>query len=112
MDKRYGEFTEEEVEIALKHMTRCLNWLLIKEVSVKTSLSCLLSQIRLKKKSLSITDQSTICKALRKYVYITGGNAKEYSPYGREFNNAYYTLNYRCGLQYISIGQHYFRTNY
>lgn len=52
MDKRYGEFTEEEVEIALIHMTRCLNWLLIKEVSVKTSLSCLLSQIRLGEKIL------------------------------------------------------------
>lgn len=59
-----------------------------------------------KKKLLSITGQSTICKALRKYMfsYIAGGNAKEYSPYGREFNNIYYTLNYICGLQYISIG--------
>lgn len=111
MDKRYGEFTEEEVEIALKHLTRCLNWLLIKEVVVKTSLSCLFSQIRLEKKThqkklLSITGQSTICKAPRKYMfsYIAGGNAKEYSPYGREFNNIYYTLNYICGLQYISIG--------
>lgn len=49
MDKRYGEFTEEGVEIALKHMTTCLNWLLIKAMLVKTSLSCLFSQIRLRK---------------------------------------------------------------
>lgn len=47
MDKRHGEFTEEEVEIALKHMIRCLNWLLIKtSVSENfTELSFLTNQI-------------------------------------------------------------------